>query len=205
MPEPPPTVLVFLKAPRVGEVKTRLAAEMGEREAARAYRAMAERQLAVIPREWRVEIHYAPRGAGREMRAWLGVGRCYRVQVGDDLGARLRHAFARAFASGARTVIAIGADCPELDAADLQDAAAALRRCDVVIGPARDGGYTLIGLRAPAPALFRGIPWSTGGVLTATLRRARAAKLRVRRLRELEDVDDAASWRRHRERIAWRG
>lgn len=198
--EPPPLVLVFLKAPRPGFVKTRLARDLGPAQAARIYRRLAEAQLEKIPRDWLVEIRYAPRGARAEMRAWLGPRWHLRVQRSGDLGVRLTAAFAQAFKNGAHRVFAVGADCPELDAARLQRAADALTLADVVLGPARDGGYYLIGLRRPAPALFKGIPWSTTAVLRETRRRARAAGWRVRLLDELEDVDDVASWRRAQSR-----
>jgi len=119
-----------------------------------------------------------------------------RLQRGVDLGARLDFAFARAFAREARPVIAIGGDCPGLDATLLQAAATALARSDVVIGPAVDGGYYLLGLRQPVPELFCDMPWGTAKVGPITRQRARAAGWRVRLLKEREDVDDIASLRR---------
>lgn len=191
-----PTLLIFLKAPRAGEVKTRLAASLGKARALRAYRQLVAHTLAAVPPDWSVEIHYAPRGARADMRRWLGARWRLRVQSSGDLGVRLTRAFAGAFARGARRVIAIGGDCPTLDAATLERAAQTLRARDVVLGPACDGGYYLIGLRRAAPELFVEIPWSTADVFPTTLRRARAARLSLMRLEEREDVDDLASWRR---------
>jgi uncharacterized protein len=195
----PPRIALLLKAPRRGEVKTRLAATLGEAGALAIYRRLAERQLAALPRGWPVTIHHAPADAGGEMRRWLDqhhAGLDYQPQYPGDLGARLAAAFAAEFARGAPTVLAIGGDCPGLDAAILRQAAHALERTDVVLGPARDGGYYLIGLKQPQAGLFTGIAWSTPAVLAQTRAHIHAARLNLTELPRLEDVDDAASWRR---------
>jgi rSAM/selenodomain-associated transferase 1 len=145
----------------------------------------------------RTTVWFAPRREGAAVRRWLaGVGGlAFRAQAGRTLGDRLAAAFAREFATGARHVVIIGSDCPGLDARRLRAAFAALRRRDVVLGPALDGGYYLIGLARPAPRLFRGIAWSTAGVAAQTLRRARALGLRWHLLPPLRDVDTAADAR----------
>ena len=187
----------MLKAPRVGLVKTRLGRQVGFDQATRVYRAMAERQVGRVPETFRLEVHYAPRGAGAEMRAWLGTARHYCVQSGGDLGRRLTSAFARAFRRGAHEVIAIGADCPGLDGDCLAEASSRLRKADVVLGPAADGGYYLIGLRRPVPELFTAIAWSSEKVLSQTLERAAAGGLSCELLSIKEDIDDLESLRRH--------
>jgi hypothetical protein len=202
-------VLLFLKAPRPGTVKTRLAADLGADAACAIYRRLAERQLAILVRgEFAVEIHYAPAdpASGAELRAWLGdAPAAYVPQAPGDLGARLDHAVAHAFARGARRVALIGADCPALDAARVAQAFSRLASgmtdapgdpADSVFGPATDGGYYLLGLAAPQPELFRDIPWSTPDTLRVSLTRATAAGLRVALLAAEEDVDDLASYRR---------
>ena len=195
----PPLVMVFLKAPRRGEVKTRLAREIGAAAALVVYRRLAEGQLARIPPGFRAEVTYAPRGARAEMRDWLGSRVHYRAQVGTGLGERLAHAFASAFARGYRTVLAIGADCPGLDGACLVRAQALLEGRDAVIGPADDGGYYLLGLRRPAPGVFRGIDWGTPAVLTQTRARLKAAGRTHAMLRPKADVDTLADLRRWQE------
>ncbi|MEO6003401.1 MAG: TIGR04283 family arsenosugar biosynthesis glycosyltransferase [Opitutus sp.] len=192
---PSDRVLVFLKAPRPGTVKTRLARDLGDAEATRIYRFLVEQQLAALPAERAVEIVFSPDDAEVEMRRWLGDAYDYRAQGGGDLGARLNRAFAAAFAEGRRSVIAIGGDCPDLDAACLASAHDALARRDVVLGPAADGGYYLIGLRKMAEA-FTGIPWSSPAVLATTLQRCADGGLTSTLLAEKEDIDDLASWRR---------
>jgi rSAM/selenodomain-associated transferase 1 len=176
----------MLKAPVPGLVKTRLAAALGAEEARRIYRRMVER----------VWAHGTPSGELYLLRAWLGPRARYVPQADGDLGARLTHATAAAFAAGAESVVLLGGDCPGQTHAFFQAAESALAAHDVVIGPARDGGYTLLALRQPQPGLFRDIAWSTGSVLTETLARAASLGLRVALLDPLEDVDDLASWQR---------
>ena len=134
------------------------------------------------------------------MRAWLGsLGPElveFRAQGPGDLGQRLTAATGAIFEAGAGAVIVIGGDCPYLDATQLRDAALALGKHDVVLGPARDGGYYLIALRRPEPAVFAGIAWSSPQVLAQTRERCASAGLSAAELVELEDVDDEGSWRR---------
>jgi len=103
-------------------------------------------------------------------------------------------AFNQAFKRGARRVVIIGSDCPYLTATDIQLAWTALKSHDLVLGPARDGGYWLIGLRRPCDRLFFRIPWSTGAVLRTTFSRAQTENLKCKLLRRLSDVDNVADW-----------
>jgi uncharacterized protein len=190
-----PAVAVFLKAPRAGGVKTRLAAEIGDRQALRLYRVMASRALAAVrDAELEATIWFAPLDAGTEMRHWLGEQWDLRPQASGDLGARLaaaEHAVARG-----RGWLAIGGDCPRLDAELLGVAAAVVARDEVALGPSEDGGYYLIGGRTPLPpALFVGIPWSTSSVLAETRARLARAGIAWRELPTLRDVDTAADAR----------
>lgn len=187
--QPEPVVVLMLKAPQPGTVKTRLAADIGPAEAARVYRVLAERQLAAIPPDWPVEVHFAPAEAAAEMRAWLGPRPALFAQAEGNLGERLTQAVADAFSRRAPAALIIGGDCPELDAPTLLAAAETLRRHPLVLGPATDGGYYLIGLTQPLPTLFADIPWSTERVLAATLRQAATLKLGVHLLPAKGDVD----------------
>ncbi len=191
-----PVVIAMLKAPQPGLVKTRLAREVGAEPAVAIYRRLVEHQLSAVPAEWCMEVHFAPANAAAEMQQWLGSQYTYFPQLGDDLGERLIHAIAGAFDRGATVGIIIGGDCPGLDSTCMRDAWRALRSVDVVLGPALDGGYYLIGLRRPVPSLFRGIPWSSSTVLEATEQRIHEAGLSHVLLEAKEDVDDLATWRR---------
>jgi glycosyltransferase A (GT-A) superfamily protein (DUF2064 family) len=100
-------------------------------------------------------------------------------------------AFGRHFREGASRVVLIGSDCPGVDRLTVQHAFEALAENDVVLGPSEDGGFYLIGLAAPAPGLFRRVAWSTGAVLTQTIRNAERLGLRVGLLPALRDIDTA--------------
>jgi uncharacterized protein len=186
-------ILIFLKAPRIGHVKTRLAQRIGSKSALLVYRTLVERQLKRLPRDFSVEIHYAPEDAREEMYDWLGNAYDFRPQCEGGLGRRLEHAVASAFERGIESAICIGGDCPKLDHVYLEQAAVALE-CDhdVVFGPSEDGGYYLIGLNAPYTELFHSIPWSTATTLDESLKQAAKLKLRVLQLETLYDVDEIA-------------
>ncbi|MDO8539677.1 MAG: TIGR04282 family arsenosugar biosynthesis glycosyltransferase [Opitutaceae bacterium] len=195
-PAAPPVLLAMLKLPRAGLVKTRLARAIGAEPAATLFRVLAERQMAAIPSSWRSEVHFAPAEAVAEMQSWLGLRHAYYAQSEGDLGHRLTTAAAGAFERGAGAVIIVGGDCPDLDEICLHETASLLRRTDVVLGPAIDGGYYLIGLTRPSPQLFVEIPWSSPHVLESTLERITAAGLKHAMLAPKEDIDDLASLRR---------
>ena len=184
-----PAVAVFLKAPRSGTVKTRLASEVGDRRALRLYRVLVARTLAAV-RETGLDvtIWFTPPDAANEMRFWLGEWD-FRPQASGDLGARLAAA-ARALEPG-RGWIAVGADCPRLGAEHLREASAIVERGDLVVGPSEDGGYYLIGGPTPLPDLFSDMPWSTNRLLEETRLRLERSGVRWQELPLLRDVDTA--------------
>jgi uncharacterized protein len=185
---------VFAKVPVAGRVKTRLAQDIGSAAAAAVYRRLGRQVVAAVAGpSYRTIVWFTPPGGGDIVRTWLdGLGAAeFCPQVGGHLGTRLVHAFARAFAAGDSAVVIIGTDAPGVNRRIVAAAFRALRTHDVVLGPSLDGGYYLIGLTAPQPALFRAIPWSTGDVLRATEARARGAGLALTLLAPLRDVDSA--------------
>jgi uncharacterized protein len=187
-------LLVFLKAPRPGQVKTRLAAEIGDEAAARVYRELAERVLAqTAPREREYErtVFFTPEEARAEVSRWIPAETLV-AQEGADLGQRMHAAFAGAFARGATRAALIGTDVPRLARAHVLEAMAALDHSPVVLGPALDGGYYLVALREPRAELFRGVDWGTSSVRATTLGRAASLGLAVHLLAPLRDVDTAA-------------
>jgi rSAM/selenodomain-associated transferase 1 len=189
-----PALAVFLKAPRLGTVKTRLASEIGSRQALRLYRVMVARTLICVRRAGLDAIlWFTPQDAAPEMRFWLGEGWDLRPQASGDLGARLSAA-AHAVPLG-RPWIAIGVDCPQLTSELLQEALDIIQRGSVVLGPATDGGYYLIGGTTPLPELFADMPWGTDRVLGETRARLERAAAPWCELLELRDVDTAAAAR----------
>lgn len=197
-------LIVFVKAPRPGAVKTRLARDLGAAAAADLYRRIAERVLrgsAPAGDEYLRTVAFAPADARDEIAAWLP-GEELRAQRGGDLGERMAAAFADAFAAGSRRVALAGSDVPELTRERVGEAFSALDGHDMALGPAADGGYYLVALARPRPALFEGVAWSTERVLAETLERAAAAGLRVRLLGTLRDVDTPEDARRFEEEEA---
>ncbi|MYB99285.1 MAG: DUF2064 domain-containing protein, partial [Gemmatimonadetes bacterium] len=192
------TLLVFAKAPRPGEVKTRLARTLGPEgapayeRAAELYRRMGRNIVdAVTDAPATMTVCYDPVDAESEVRDWLGPApRQYRYQGDGDLGERMSRMFDRAFEDSHRVVV-IGTDTPAVDAGTVVRAVAALDTADVVLGPSRDGGYYLMALRAPQPGLFAGVEWSTESVLAESVIRARGLGLRVTFLEVEADVDTA--------------
>ncbi len=200
-----PVLLLILKAPRPGTVKTRLAADIGDASATALYRHLVERQLSALPAAWPVEIHHAPADAASasEFRHWLGPTFTYNPQAEGSLTERLIHAAATARTRHpSEPLIFLGGDCPTLDHATLLAARDALVTHDVVLGPATDGGYYLIALRRPEPALFTDIPWSTDRVLATTLARLASLGLTHALLPEKSDIDTLADLQRHPDLVA---
>jgi uncharacterized protein len=142
-----------------------------------------------------VELRYAPDDALQEIEAWQRPTWSVASQGKGDLGQRLEAAFRDSFSEGAERVVIIGSDCPDILVTDVEEAWAELKTNDLVLGPARDGGYWLIGLRQAQPSLFQAIPWSTNTVFRETMQRAESLRLRTTILRQLADVDTEEDWR----------
>lgn len=188
-------LIIFVKAPRPGTVKTRLAREIGEAAACAAYCRMVNDLRSNLARLEPVEIRFTPDDARKDVVQWLRPGWRLAPQGVGELGTRLQAAFAQAFASGSKRVVVIGSDCPTVTASDIELGWNELQEHDMVIGPAQDGGYWLIGLRSSCPRLFQEINWSTSTVLVETLKRAEAAGLKVKLMRQRSDIDSPADWK----------
>ena len=191
-------VAVFAKAPRAGEVKTRLASLLGEQGAADLHARLVEHALDVASASHpsALELWCAPDArdpffAECERRH----GCALHEQRGEDLGERMANAFEASLAGGAPLVL-IGSDCPALEARHVSAAAAALRDHDAVFVPAEDGGYVLVGLARAAPEIFTRIAWGTPVVMRQTRERLARAGLRWRELETLWDVDRPDDYRR---------
>lgn len=187
-------VLVFGRAPVPGAVKTRLIPALGAVRAAALYRRMLERMLASA-REAAlgpVMLCAAPEPEPAALAAVAARhGAALGVQRGADLGQRMHHALAAALRQHARALLA-GSDCPALDAAVLRRADAALAAgAQVVLVPAVDGGYVLVGASRPYRRVFEDVPWSTSCVMAVTRRRLEESGLKWRELAPLRDVDRA--------------
>jgi len=200
---------IFTRFPEPGHTKTRLIPALGAERAARLHRQMAEHTLAqaralqgrqtdqsALARSLVIVVQFTG-GSLDQMQTWLGKDLQYQAQTEGDLGDRLAQSIHAAFIAGAATVITIGTDCPDLKTALLEQAFQALQQVDLVLGPAADGGYYLIGLSRWVPELFQGITWSTDAVLTQTMAIAQGLGLAIAHLPTLSDIDrpeDLAFW-----------
>lgn len=187
-------LIVFVKAPRPGEVKTRLAKSIGPTAASAAYRRLVETLLQRVASLPGLELRFTPDDAAPEILPWLHPGWSHAAQGSGDLGSRLQRAFDEAFKAGAQRVVVIGADFPEVDADDVREAWSELKQRDLVVGPATDGGYWLLGLKQPHPQIFAGVKWDSDMVLADVLQRAKASGLRVQLLRILAGIDTQKEW-----------
>jgi len=198
-------VAVMAKAPRAGQVKTRLCPPLAPAEAAALYRCFLLDRIAQVAGLDGVTpvVAYAPADAGAEFEG-LAPGFRLVPQRGSTLGERLTHVFADLLGGSHRAAIATDSDTPTLPRRCLEAGVRALAagEADVALGPTEDGGYYLVGLARPAPLLFRDVPWSTAAVLATTLDRARGLGLRVTLLSPWFDVDTAADLERLREALA---
>jgi rSAM/selenodomain-associated transferase 1 len=194
-------LIIFVKAPRPGAVKTRLARAIGAVEACRAYSLLTERVLLNLQELETVQIRFSPDEAAKEIKHWIKPGWQHQPQHSGDLGQRLQLAFEESFRAGYSKVAIIGSDCPDVTSHDVQTAWSALDNCDVVLGPAADGGYWLIALKQALPILFEGIAWSTDSVLVETVHRAKGNGLKVELLRQLRDIDSESDWLAVRDRL----
>jgi rSAM/selenodomain-associated transferase 1 len=191
-------LLIFVKEPVPGRVKTRLAAEIGADAACAVYRRCVERtleRLSALREESTLCVE--PAEATGRIRAWLGSARPMQPQAGGTLGDRLTDATQRAFAGHQRPIVVIGTDSPWLDEALIEEAFTMMERADLVLGPTVDGGYYLIGLARPAAELFHGISWSTSQVLNQTLAAARRSGMVTSLLRpgyDIDRLDDLRRW-----------
>ena len=194
--DPSGRVAVFVRAPELGKVKTRLARALGDAAALQAYVELVEGTLQSLRGgAFNCELWFAGRSNEvlRRWRAEYGVP-AFR-QRGADLGERMLCALA----AGAKAVV--GSDIPALNAAYVEAALDRLPSADVVLGPVEDGGYCLIAMNETQPELFRSIEWSTGRVLEQTLSRATEAGLSVALLDVLWDVDEYADYLRWRKTL----
>lgn len=187
---------LFARTPRLGQVKKRLAQRIGAVRALAAHEALLRRSLERCGGDaaYHFELWLTDLDAAT-FTNYASPGLTLHQQPEGDLGQRMAAVLSHGLDAAEMRVL-IGSDCPDIDRRYVRQAFVALARADVVLGPAEDGGYGLIGWRAPVPDLFADVPWGTSEVLAVTLSRAAAAGARVALLREIYDVDTPADWQR---------
>lgn len=182
------TLLIFVKNPEKGKVKTRLAQTVGEDKALAIYRKLLKITKSVTDQlKVHREVWYSRFIEKDDI--WSDSPYEKKLQRGKDLGARMKGAFQEAFASGSGRVVIIGSDCAELSPRILRQAFQVLEEHDVVVGPSRDGGYYLLGMAEFYMALFDQKNWSTPAVCKQTIQQLKRMNVTYRLLPELNDID----------------
>lgn len=185
------SIILFVKYPAEGKVKTRLAKSIGNPKAAKIYTALAEH---VVKKMKRLKnsynyIFYSDESEKEKIKKWIRGNFFYAPQKGDDLGERMSNAFKLVFGHSAEKVLIIGTDIPDLSTKIINDAIKKLDYYDVVIGPSPDGGYYLLGMKKFTPKLFENITYSTNTVFEDTIQRIKDGNLSYHILETIEDID----------------
>ena len=185
-------IVMFVKYPEKGTVKTRLALSLDSDIVLQLYKYFITDLLKMISSVGvPTFIFYTPATKEPELRSWLGPNYRYVPQAGDSLGERMKSAFAHCFRDHFEKVIIIGSDSPDLPAALLDGAFTQLAMSDVVIGPTQDGGYYLIGFQRDGfcPEIFDDMQWGTNVVFDRTMQKLKVASKVIFRLPEWCDID----------------
>ena len=190
-------IIVYTRYPEAGLAKTRLIPALGEAGAANLQKLMTEETVKTVQKaKIEFEIHFT--GCSfNTIQVWLGNQLKYNVQEGKTLGERISNSFKGAFSEGIKKVLIIGTDCPGITTHHIKKAFNSLQNSDLVLGPARDGGYYLIGLNSFQPELFNNIKWGSSLVYQQTMATARKLHLKSSTLEELVDIDrpeDLSAW-----------
>lgn len=182
-------LIIFYRNPELGKVKTRLAATAGEEKALAIYLKLAShtREVALQTACDRV-VYYSDFIDTED--SWSNDQFKKSLQTGESLGERMKQAFANSFDAGYKRVCIIGTDCPGLTTQIINESFVKLKSNDVVIGPATDGGYYLLGMENFWPTLFENKAWSTDSVLSQTVQDAKQLNLLNFLLPTLTDVDE---------------
>ena len=182
-------VIIFIKNPVKGKVKTRLAATIGDDMALATYRKLLKHTLNIVEHVAADKFIFFSDSIDESI-GYANTPVHKTVQSGNDLGEKMKKAFVQLFKSGYKRVSIIGTDCPGITANILEGTYSKLNNSDVVIGPANDGGYYLLGIKEMHSALFEKIAWSTSAVLQSTIERCNTNNLSYSLLLALSDVDE---------------
>lgn len=185
-------LIIFIKNPELGKVKTRLATTVGDRKALQLYNLLLEHTRSISSGTPSNRYLFYSRFVNHYDR-WNRTQFEKHLQTGPDLGTRMKNAFEQVLLYENRAII-IGSDCASLSTQILDEAFQALQQHDFVLGPALDGGYYLLGMNQFYPTLFDDISWSTHEVTNQTLEKIRQLKKSVHLLPSLSDIDTEEDW-----------
>lgn len=193
-------LIIFVRQPVPGKVKTRLAKTTGDEKALEIYRDLLAHTRSITKAlDCDKYVFYADGIAENDL--WENDLYRKHLQTGNDLGERMLRAFKMLFEQGYTSLCIIGSDCFELTANIIGQAFDFLKEAEVVIGPSNDGGYYLLGLTRLQPALFTHIDWSTPQVLHQTVNKCHAGGLAYLLLPALDDIDEEGDWLRHQQKL----
>lgn len=182
-------LIVFVKNPILGKVKTRLAKDVGDEQALAIYERLLEHTESVV-RNTAVDKYVFYSDKVDELDIWPADIYNKTLQVGSELGQRMLNAFDELFDDSYKKVVIIGSDCAEITPEIIEAAYVCLDKTDMVIGPANDGGYYLLGMNKTHQELFEGVEWGASTVLATTMDIARTKGLSCSTLQQLSDVDE---------------
>lgn len=195
-------LIIFLKYPEPGKVKTRLAKDIGAERAANIYKSLAEKIIRKTSHNsYKQHIFYTPFSKKEEIQKWLINSYRFYPQKGEDLGQKMFNAFLEVFNRGFRKAICIGTDVPHLTRKIIIEAFAKLEKNETVIGPSTDGGYYLIGMTKSMEEIFSNIDWGTDRVLSQTIDILKELDLNYSILDEIPDIDNIEDLRLYRKFI----
>lgn len=195
MEQPGDCLILFVRAPVLGKVKTRLAATIGDKNALMVYELLLKHTNRISAGlNCTKYVYYTDEISQYDL--WDNGNFLKAVQKGNDLGDRMLNAFQTAFDNGFERVMIIGSDCYQLDTGLIQKGFDILCQDDAVIGPAEDGGYYLLGLRKMVPEIFKEKSWSTETVCSDTIKDLEKGSLSYQLLPTLPDVDEAVDLQR---------
>ena len=192
-------LLIFQKNMILGKAKTRIAASIGDKKALEIYKKLVQFTHQIISNSDSHKFIFFSNHLENELL--YEADYFLKIQKGNSLGDRMIDALRTIFSAGYGKAILIGTDCGEINEDILEKAFSSLNHSDVVLGPAEDGGYYLIGMKALNPLLFQGIDWSTDKVLSQTIQIIENEGLMVDLLPVLADVDTYKDWQAQKERV----
>ena len=179
-------LIIFVRKPEYGKVKTRLAATLGKTKALEMYELLLQHTYSETAKTEAEKFVFYSTEVCEDDR-WNNYKKY--TQLGNDLGGRMENAFKKVFSEHYENVIIIGSDCFELTSEIIEASFSLLKKKDIVIGPAKDGGYYLLGMKKMYPSIFENINWSTSGVFNQTIQKIQTLNLSYELLTVLTDVD----------------
>lgn len=194
------SLILFVKYPEPGKVKTRLAYSIGVMEATKLYKSWVENIVSELKNLSCVDLYifFPEKKYTKEFMNWLGTDLNFCIQSGKDLGYKMNNAFKKMFNGGYKKVVLAGSDIPDLNNKTIIEAFESIDNNDVVLGKSQDGGYYLIALKESQEELFTNIKWSSEKVLNQTISKCKSLGLKYKLLNELTDIDtlrDLITWK----------